>query len=501
VPVKRLAVSAPVLAHFDGGSAAASVLERPLRPPRLAAHPAHVPASYAEPLRQPLSKTRGAERVRDGTSGRLLVLGGRALLVWLSVYAFTIRADSTRVEFVFASAILCGIWLSGLTAALRALPYSLGPAAACAAGAAIGLVGAGFVDPWLPGLQLGVLQIALMAGSVFAFTWAWEVAVRRARVAATRVLVVGPPEFAAMIAEEIERSPASPFELLGAVSRRPNRNAGKTYLLGGMPSLGAIVESLRPDLVVLADPKSYAPALDRLLDVGDKRLRVISYASFFEHAFGRVPVKQLSSAWFMSVLHLRQQAYSGVAKRSFDIAMALIGCALAAPFMLLIAPLVRVSGPVFHRQVRLGERGRPFEMLKFRTMVRDAEADGVARWAAAGDPRITRVGRVLRRAHLDELPQLWNVLRGEMSIVGPRPERPEFLEAIANEVPHWSRRLMVKPGITGWAQVRSGYAADLEAAADKLSYDLWYLRNRNLLIDLAVCGRTFSRLFADSRSH
>jgi exopolysaccharide biosynthesis polyprenyl glycosylphosphotransferase len=455
------------------------------------AHGAHVRVPGAQQAR---------ERVRDGTSGRLLVVGGRALLVWLCVYAFTVRAHSTPFELVLASAVLTTVWLGGLATALRALPYSLGPAVACSVGAGLGLVGAGFVDSWFPGLQLGVRQLILMGALVFAFTWAWEIAVRRARVATTRVLVVGAPEFARRIAAEIEGAPASPFTLLGAVSRRAHRNAGSPYLLGGMSSLGRIVEALHPDLVVLADPKAYAPALDRLLDVGDRRLRVISYASFFEHAFGRVPVKQLSSAWFMSVLHLRQRAYSGFSKRAFDIAVALCGCIFAAPLLIPIAVLVRLSGPVFHHQVRVGERGRPFKMLKFRTMVEGAEADGVARWAAAGDARITRVGRVLRRTHLDEIPQLLNVLKGEMSIVGPRPERPEFLTALAREVPHWSRRLMVKPGITGWAQVRAGYAADLEAAADKLSYDLWYLRNRNLLIDLAVCGRTFGRLFADSRS-
>jgi exopolysaccharide biosynthesis polyprenyl glycosylphosphotransferase len=499
--VTRLVGSAATIAPSGGRRRGASVLERPRRAagPRSIGQLAYGAVPRAGLLRQPLVADR--ERVRHGTSGRLLVLGGRGLLVWLCVYAFTIRVDSTLIEFLLASACLCCIWLGGLAAAFRALPYSLGPAASCAVGAVVGLVVAGFVDPWLPGLQLGVLAIGLMAATVFAFTWAWELAVRRARVATTRVLVVGPPEFAAMISDEIERSPGSPFKLLGAISRRPNRNAGKAHLLGGMSSLGATVESLRPDLVVLADPKAYAAALDRLLDVGDKRLRVISYASFFEHAFGRVPVKQLSSAWFMSVLHLRHNSYAGITKRTFDIALALVGCVLAAPFMLLIAALVRASGPVFHHQVRLGEGGRPFKMLKFRTMVEDAEADGVARWAGAGDSRVTRVGRVLRRMHLDEMPQLWNVLRGEMSIVGPRPERPEFLSAIAREVPHWSRRLMVKPGITGWAQVRSGYAADLSAAADKLSYDLWYLRNHNLLIDLAVCARTFWRLFADSRAH
>jgi exopolysaccharide biosynthesis polyprenyl glycosylphosphotransferase len=495
VPLSRVAVSATVVASPT----------RDRLPPPLHSYirplPSAAPADGAESAfpRAP-SAQASEERVRDGASGRLLVVGGRALLVWLCVYAFMVRADSTPVEFLFASAMLTSVWLGGLATSLRALPYSLGPAAACSVGAGVGLVGAGFVDSWFPGLQLGVRQLTLMGALVFAFTWAWEIAVRRARVAMTRVLVVGPPEFAARIAAEIESSPASPFTLLGAVSRRPRRNAGSPHLLGGMSSLGKIVETQRPDLVVLADPKAYAPALDRLLDVGDRRLRVISYTSFFEHAFGRVPVKQLSSAWFMSVLHLRQRAYSSISKRCFDIGVALCGCIFAAPLLIPIAVAVRLSGPIFHHQVRVGERGRPFRMLKFRTMVEGAEADGVARWAAAGDARVTRVGRVLRKTHLDEIPQLVNVLKGEMSIVGPRPERPEFLTALAKEMPHWSRRLMVKPGITGWAQVRAGYAADLEAATDKLSYDLWYLRNRNLLIDLAVCGRTLGRLFADSRA-
>jgi exopolysaccharide biosynthesis polyprenyl glycosylphosphotransferase len=495
--MSRSAASASAIARPDGDRLPPPLpsFVRPLSSGAALANGAH--STF---LRAPSERPATVERVRDGTNGRLLVGGGRAVLVWLCVYALTVRAHSAPFELLLASAVLTSVWLGGVATALRALPYSLGPAAACLLGAGLGLVGAGFVDSWFPGLQLGVRQVLVMGALVFVFTWAWEIAVRRARVAATRVLVVGAPEFAARIAAEIESSSASPFTLLGAVCRRPHRHASSDHLLGGMSSLGRIVESLRPDLVVLADPKEYAPALDRLLDVADRRLRVIGYASFFEHAFGRVPVKQLSSAWFMSLLHLRHHAYSSFSKRCFDIAVALCGCIIAAPLLIPIAILVRHSGPVFHHQVRIGEWGRPFRMLKFRTMVADAEADGVARWAAVGDARVTRVGRVLRRTHLDEIPQLLNVLKGEMSIVGPRPERPEFLTALTAEVPHWSRRLMVKPGITGWAQVRGGYAADAAAAADKLSYDLWYLRNRNLLIDLAVCGRTLGRLFADSRS-
>jgi lipopolysaccharide/colanic/teichoic acid biosynthesis glycosyltransferase len=145
---------------------------------------------------------------------------------------------------------------------------------------------------------------------------------------------------------------------------------------------------------------------------------------------------------------------------------------------------------VIYRQTRVGERGRRFTMYKLRTMTETAERPGEAVWACDCDPRATDVGRLLRRTHLDELPQLWNVLRGDMSIVGPRPERPEYIEQLEDSVPFWSRRLLIRPGLTGWAQVRCGYAADSASSAEKLSYDFWYLRHGNLAVDLAVCIRT-----------
>ena len=164
---------------------------------------------------------------------------------------------------------------------------------------------------------------------------------------------------------------------------------------------------------------------------------------------------------------------------------------VAAPLFVAVTIAVRLSGkPVLFRQVRLGERGKKFQMYKFRTMIPSGEADGKARWAAELDPRVTRVGRFLRRTRLDELPQLWNVIRGEMSMVGPRPERPEFLRALEESVPFWNRRLLVKPGVTGWAQVRGGYAADHDSTFQKLSYDLWYVRHRTLLLDLVICAKT-----------
>src|SRR5262249_44987320 len=164
---------------------------------------------------------------------------------------------------------------------------------------------------------------------------------------------------------------------------------------------------------------------------------------------------------------------------------------LALPILPLIVVPVLLSGrQLFVRQIRMGEFGKPFTMFKFRTMRVNAEEAGEAVWAQARDPRVTRAGRVMRRLRLDEIPQLWNVIRGDMSIVGPRPERPEFMEFLEHRVPFWTHRQLVKPGITGWAQVRRGYTSDAEGSVDKLSYDLWYLRHRSIVVDLAICLRT-----------
>jgi lipopolysaccharide/colanic/teichoic acid biosynthesis glycosyltransferase len=223
--------------------------------------------------------------------------------------------------------------------------------------------------------------------------------------------------------------------------------------------------------------------------------KIVGVSHFFEHAIGRVPLGHLTPAWFMSILHLRQKPYTRLAKRTFDLVVASVGLVLVAPLLPLLVALVRMSpGPIIYSQIRLGEGGRHYRMYKFRTMRADAEEAGRPVFTSESDPRVTRLGRLLRQTHLDEIPQLWNVIKGEMSIVGPRPERPEFVEMLEETVPFWTRRLLVKPGITGWAQLRCGYAYDAESAAEKLSYDLWYLRHRNVVIDLAICVQTVSAL-------
>jgi len=264
--------------------------------------------------------------------------------------------------------------------------------------------------------------------------------------------------------------------------------------------IGALVQLHRPDIVVLVSHDLRPDAFEQLLDVAGFGFKLVGLSEFYEHAFGRVPVETLRPTWFMNVLHLYQRPYTRLAKRAFDVAVASVGLLAVSwllPILWLVVRRTGGPGPVVFTQTRLGEGGAHFTIYKFRTMRVDAEAAGAV-WAAQDDPRITKTGKLMRKTRLDELPQLVNVLKGDMSIVGPRPERPEFLGQLQDAVPFWTRRHLVKPGITGWAQVRRGYTADAEGTADKLSYDLWYLRHRSLVIDLAVCVKTFTTMFTGS---
>jgi exopolysaccharide biosynthesis polyprenyl glycosylphosphotransferase len=372
--------------------------------------------------------------------------------------------------------------MRGSFAAGRLTLSPLGPPVAAAVGTAAGLVAVAALDPVFFHLPPAVL--AQIAVAVFVLTAAWESVVARSVVAKRRVLVVGAADD---LAAELRTTEWSRFELGAIVSD------------DDIDTLPEALEATRPDLVVLAVSEHRPEAFEHLLDGASAGFRVVGLPEFYEHAFGRVPVATLTPSWFMNVLHLYHRPYSRLAKRGFDVVLASIALVLTAPLFPLLALLVkRTPGPVIFRQTRLGEGGKPFTIFKFRTMRHDAEAEGRAAWASESDPRVTSVGRFMRTTRLDELPQLWNVLRGDMSVVGPRPERPEFLELLREAVPFWTRRHLVKPGITGWAQVSRGYTADAEGTAEKLSYDLWYLRHRSLVVDLAICGKTFGTLVSGS---
>jgi exopolysaccharide biosynthesis polyprenyl glycosylphosphotransferase len=418
------------------------------------------------------------------------VLAGRAILIWLPVYVLIAQTLAPWSALLTASAV-AAIWFLTLRAALGSY-FTLGPAVASAVGTLSGLVAVSALDRWLRGLELDPVRLAETAAAVFLLSATWEHVVRS--FAKRRVLVVGTNGSASEVLAELEGS-SGPFKMLGVVGERPGERHDEVPRLGSLEELSQIVEAQRPDLVILADERASSLAVGPLLDLAPIGFRVVGVSHFFEHALGRVPLRHLTPAWFMSMLHLRQKPYTRLAKRVFDVVAAALGFALAAPLLPLVAAFVRATpGPVIYRQTRVGEGGRRFTMLKFRTMRVDAEDAGLPRFAQVGDSRVTRAGRFLRQTHLDELPQLWNVLRGEMSIVGPRPERPEFVDVLERTVPFWTRRLLVKPGITGWAQLRCGYAFDSRSAAEKLSYDLWYLRNRNVVVDLAICAKTVGAL-------
>ena len=426
-----------------------------------------------------------------------LVLGGRVILIWLPVYALLAHALSP-VRAVLATTVVSAIWVLGLRAALSVY-FTLGPAVASAVGTVTGLVAISALDLWVPGIDLNGLQLVEAALAVFLLSAAWEHVVRS--IAKRRVLVVGTGGCASEVLAELRNGHRAPFTMLGLVAERPDAAATGVPQLGSFEDLQRIVAEQRPDIVILTDERVSSWAVDPLLDLAPAGFRVVGVSHFVEHALGRVPLRHVTPTWFMSMLHLRQKPYTRMAKRVFDLAVASLGLLLVAPVLPVLALLVRLTpGPVIYRQTRVGEGGRHFTILKLRTMREDAEDAGTPRFAQVGDSRVTRVGGVLRRTHLDELPQLWNVVRGEMSIVGPRPERPEFVDLLEQTVPFWTRRLLVKPGITGWAQLRCGYAFDEASAAEKLSYDLWYLRNRNVVVDLAICAKTiWSLLFRTGR--
>jgi exopolysaccharide biosynthesis polyprenyl glycosylphosphotransferase len=219
---------------------------------------------------------------------------------------------------------------------------------------------------------------------------------------------------------------------------------------------------------------------------------VESGVAFYERLTGRLHLRDLRQSYLIFSDGFRSSPLAERVRRAFDIAMSALALVIVAPVLAACAVAIRLDskGPVFYRQARVGKNGRVISVLKLRTMRVDAEAGSGAKFASQDDPRVTRVGRILRMTRLDEVPQYWNVLKGDMSVVGPRPERPEFMDILASRYPLVRLRLAHKPGVTGWAQVRYGYVGDIEEWETKLGLDLYYMKHRSLLFDLAIILQT-----------
>jgi exopolysaccharide biosynthesis polyprenyl glycosylphosphotransferase len=426
--------------------------------------------------------------------GQLLKAAAQFAAVLVPVgIVFLAISELGPATLVFAG-ITAAIWLASLRPSYYAVhrsPPLQGIGVASALGVVTGLAALSVLEFWIPAFGLEPRELLLMAGAVFVASAGFEWFLERFE-SPCRVLLVGMSDEGSGLLSDLAQHPHLPFVCVGVIDDNFGDGAEDGLRRAAVAELPEIVMRERPDLIVLGDGQTRARAMHHLVEAASAGFRVVGPHQFYEYAFGKVPVRCLSPDWFMSVLHLYQRRYSRITKRSFDLVFASIGLALVAPFFPVLALLVRLSGPgpIIFRQVRLGEGGNTFEVLKLRTMIESAENDGEPIWATADDARATRVGRFLRSTRLDELPQLWNVLHGEMSFVGPRPERPEFLDALRREVPFWTSRQLIKPGITGWAQVCLGYTSDAGGAAEKLSYDLYYLRHRSILIDLAIITRT-----------
>jgi exopolysaccharide biosynthesis polyprenyl glycosylphosphotransferase len=313
-----------------------------------------------------------------------------------------------------------------------------------------------------------------------------------------RVLLIGAGKAGQTLAQLYKSLGTRSFNLIGYVDDDRTK-AGKTIC--GLRVMGSSVHLLNlievyhiSDLVIAINGEIQGATFQCILDAQERGVEVTRMPIMYEEMTGRVPVHHLESDWiirsFVDGLHV--SGFYELTKRLLDILGAALGLlifAITSPFLSL-AVLIDSGLPVFYSQPRLGRGGLIFKIYKYRTMRQDAEADGEPKITLENDPRVTRVGGFLRRTRLDELPQFWNVLRGEMSLVGPRAERPELVAEYQKQVPFYRARLLVKPGLTGWAQINYGYVANVTETAVKIEYDLYYIKHRTLAMDFQIILRT-----------
>ncbi|MBI3812616.1 MAG: TIGR03013 family PEP-CTERM/XrtA system glycosyltransferase [Nitrospirae bacterium] len=311
-----------------------------------------------------------------------------------------------------------------------------------------------------------------------------------------RVLIIGSGQLARKIGSEILKNHRASYDVIGFIDEDPNKvgeSVVNPKIIGDYAALSGIVSrrNINRVIVALPDRRGKLP-VDSLLQCKFQGTMIHDGVNFYERLVGKIIVENLKPSWFIFSSGFNQFRLTRITKRLLDVVIASLALLMSVPLFLVIAPLIRWNshGPVFFRQERVGEDGRVFTLIKFRSMRVDAEAETGPVWAQHQDDRTTAVGRFLRKSRMDELPQLINVLKGDMSFVGPRPERPFFVEQLHKEIPYYSLRHEVKPGITGWAQIKYSYGATKEDALEKLQYDLFYIKHLSLWLDLAIIFET-----------
>jgi len=346
---------------------------------------------------------------------------------------------------------------------------------------------------------LWVASIAVGFASVFATRAMWDRVADKSQLQ-RRILVLGVGPRAAKIDRFARENPDAGFAVMGYL-RAPNGESQQIEarnVIADTPSILATARQLGAAEIVVALSDRRGMPVKPLLECRLEGIVITDYLTFWERESGQLMLDALDPSWLIYSDGFRLgNIVNSALKRLVDLTVSLGFAVLLLPVMLAAAIAIRLDsrGPIFYSQERVGRNGRPFMIYKFRSMRVDAEAAGAPRWAAKQDPRITGIGNFLRKTRIDELPQILNVLKGDMSFIGPRPERPFFVESLAQDIPYYAERHRVRPGITGWAQVNYPYGASIDDAREKLSYDFYYIKNYSLLLDLLVLLATVQVVF------
>ncbi|MEP6897633.1 MAG: TIGR03013 family XrtA/PEP-CTERM system glycosyltransferase [Rhodanobacter sp.] len=438
-------------------------------------------------------------------SGELLLLG---ISLNLAMYLRYFQHAEQLTEFsqhmpqrslVFAAVIMLGLAALGQYQGHMRTSW-FGLLARQAVGFVLGIFGLVVAYYLVPQAYVGrgVMGIALGFGFV-AVTGFRAVFLRLVEVEAfkRRVLILGAGMRASQIHNRMRRrADRRNFVVVGFVPRPGETLAvpQDLVLTPGTPLHTLVQREQVDEIVVGVDDRRGGLPMEDLLECRQLGVDVTDLTTFFERESGRVQLSFTDPSWLVFSGGFNATPVRRLSKRCFDLGISALVLLLTWPLMLLVVLAIRVESgagqPIFYRQERVGVRGKTFWLAKFRSMRTDAELDGVARWASKDDARVTRVGKFIRKVRLDELPQLWNVLKGEMSFIGPRPERPQFVADLELKIRYYSLRHCLKPGLAGWAQLRYPYGASEDDAAEKLKFDLYYVKNHNLLFDLLILIQT-----------
>ncbi len=338
-----------------------------------------------------------------------------------------------------------------------------------------------FLAPLFPNIKpqrVLIIDIALTAIFLLAWRKIFYNLIKSPQIA-NRVLIIGDNNLSQELLKEINRRPQLGYQ---------------AQIIGQIPDgLKQFCLDRQIDILVSSDNlRSDAATAEKIFDCLSLGIDVHNIYGFYEQIAQKIPVKHIEISWFLENLSENTKKSYEILKRLMDVICALLGLIMTAPLLPFIALAIKLESPgqIIFRQIRVGKNSREFLAMKFRSMVNDAEKNG-AQWAVKNDSRVTKFGRLMRKTRLDEIPQLINILRGEMSLVGPRPERPEFIEMLSSDIPFYRERLLVKPGLAGWAQLMGpAYGGSKEETLEKLEYDLYYVKNRSLILDLSIILKT-----------